>query len=202
MSTDSEHINKENPNPADNVLVQLADKLSPLFKKMNYTPNGIITLSLILNSVSLYYLGIRDFVKFSIYHFLGYFFDILAEHYGRKYGLHTDQSDRYNNVKNLGVGLLFAAILYDRYNILNYPILLIVLLCLLVLMMISIGCEKQIKKTNRSDKNRSKVLESINCNKYIKMIRNTGNVTMQVIVVIIVWYLHREYESNIINFSV
>jgi hypothetical protein len=194
MSTNDEHINKENPNLVDNVLVQLADKLSPLFKKMNYTPNGIITLSLILNSVSLYYLGVRDFVKFSIYHFLGYFFDVLAEHYGRKYELHTDQSDRYNNIKNLGIGLLFATILYDRYNILNYPILLIVLLCLLVLMMINIGCEKQIKKTNRT-----KVLESINCNKYIKMIRNAGNVTMHVIIVIIVWYLYREYESSIIN---
>lgn len=175
----------------DNILIRLADMASPLFRKMNYTSNGIITLSLIFSLASFYYLAKRDMTKFMIYYTLGYFFDILGIHYSRKYKFskkQIHQSDRYNNIKNIGLVILFAYILYDQYNVTDYPVLLIILLCLLVLIMIGSKCKMD---------SYSIEAQSESCRNYLNIMRRCGRISIHFMVVLIVWYLNYQYKANI-----
>ena len=46
----SRKIPREYDNPIDNILVDLSEFLNPYFHRLNFTPNMITTLSLILNT--------------------------------------------------------------------------------------------------------------------------------------------------------
>ncbi len=191
-----------NINPIDAFLINLADNVTPLFHKMNYSPNGITTFSLILSAAALYYLAIRDFTRFSVYYLLSYFFDLVEHRYARQY-MKSNKSfqnhHRYTHIKNLGVGLLFAYILFDQYNLTEFPIILIVLICFLVLMMMNVGCNEKLHQIKPS-----KLVEMVTpsdekCSKHMSLIKHFGpkTVVSQAIILIVVWYLTREYETNI-----
>lgn len=55
-------IPEEAENPIDNVLISFSDYLCPFFKKMNFIPNGITTLSLFFGLLSIYYLYYGKFI--------------------------------------------------------------------------------------------------------------------------------------------
>ena len=49
-------------NIIDNNLIQLSEYLSPTFKKLNFTPNGITTLSLVFGVLSIYLLQLINYL--------------------------------------------------------------------------------------------------------------------------------------------
>ena len=107
-------IKSEFENPFDNILIDLSDIISPYFNKMNFTPNGITTLSLITGLLSCYFLHKnKPFLSVSLL-FLSYFFDCLDGFYARKYNMVSKFGDYYDHVKDIVVNLLLLYILYNR----------------------------------------------------------------------------------------
>ena len=47
-------IPAEYDNPIDNIILDNVEKLNPIFKEFNFTPNMITTLSLIVGLIALY----------------------------------------------------------------------------------------------------------------------------------------------------
>jgi len=47
-------ISEDNEDHIDNMMIEIADRVSPFFKQLNYTANVITTLSLIMSIASIY----------------------------------------------------------------------------------------------------------------------------------------------------
>lgn len=107
-------IKKEFENPFDNILIDICELVSPFFHKLNFTPNGITTLSLITGLLSCYFLHKNKPYLSVSFLLLSYFFDCLDGFYARKYNMITKFGDCYDHVKDLVVNISLPYILYNR----------------------------------------------------------------------------------------
>lgn len=89
-------------NPIDNVLIDLAEWVSPFFKKVRCTPNTITTLSVACTLFSMYLFQSGMYTVSGITSFIGYFFDCLDGHFARKYDMVTEFGDMYDHVSDMG----------------------------------------------------------------------------------------------------
>lgn len=153
-----EKIDSKYQDPVDNILISLSDKLSPLFKSMNFTPNGITMISTILSLAALYYLYQKNVLNFSIFFALAYFFDVMDGHYARKYNMMTENGDKFDHYKDIFFGVAIIVILFMQYDMLSFPILIVIMIALYALTLTYLGCVETIT----SSENRSKTLSFTN----------------------------------------
>ena len=110
-------LNGNDENPIDNVLIDISDYLCPFFKSLNFTPNGITTLSLIFGLLSVYFLYKGKLYLFALTYFVSYYFDVLDGHYARKYNMTSDIGCLYDHIKDVSVILLIMVVLcYNNWN--------------------------------------------------------------------------------------
>lgn len=179
-------------NPYDNVLIILSDVISPFFKRMNFTPDGITSLSAILGAASLYNLYEKNTLSFAIYLLLSYMFDIMSDVYSDKYGIdESTRSIELNRYKNILLLLVGGVILYSKYKILDSPISIVVLITLFFLSLITLGCQNVVKN--------DKVIGNIDsnvCEERLTYLKWVGSGTFILAVICVVFYLG---ESNYIQ---
>jgi len=182
-------------------MINISEWLSPYFRKMNYTPNGITTLSVIFGTASLYNLYYHNVYQFAIYFIIAYMFDCMDGYYARKYNMVTDHGDKYDHIKDLILAISFTSIMYKQYNVTDFPILILVICVLGVLSMMSVGCHEKI--ANKKDKSDTlKVLSVITpnkekCQSYINYLKYFGPGTFVLIVVAAVIYI--EWQQPIMT---
>ena len=189
-------LNPDEENPIDNMMIMVVDKLAPIFKKMNYTPNGITTLSAIFSGVGLYHLYNHELIPFTIYILLAHLCDDMDGYYARIYNMVTDSGDAYDHLKDLVVGICYVYIFYTQYNILNFPVLIVILCCMLLLGAMFVGCQESLV----SEENKSSSLsifkalgpKKSNCKQYIGYLRYFGPGTLIIILILVAWYLESE----------
>jgi phosphatidylglycerophosphate synthase len=189
-------IPQDYENPIDNLMMSGADVLAPHLKKINYTANGITTLSLICGAAAMYHLYNHDIIPFTIYMLLGHFFDDMDGLYARKYGMVTDNGDKYDHYKDLLLVVASIYILYSKYNILDFPVMILVICCIGVLGIMFVGCQESLTASNH----RSDTLafanyvtpKKENCKSYIKYLRYFGPGTIIVLFIMIAWYLDNQ----------
>jgi phosphatidylglycerophosphate synthase len=186
-------------NPIDNVMISTSDALSPYFKKLNYTPNGITTISLVLALASLHHLYNHDVNHFGVYFILSYLFDCMDGYYARKYSMVTEGGDKYDHYKDLIVVIGLIYVLYDRYCILDHMVLLLVLGAMAVLGMMTVGCQERLTKKEHSSNNLA-VFDPITpcketCMSSQKYLRFFGSGTLVVALIAAVYYLD-SFDSN------
>ena len=139
-------------NPIDNLMIMGAEKISPIFKRLNFTPNGITMLSVLTALGSLYFLYQKDTTQFAIYLLISYFFDVMEGYYARKYKMVTKNGDRFDHYKDILFLAIGVYIMYSQYNITNFPILIVVILGLYFLSLVYLGCQEVLtSQENRSD---------------------------------------------------
>lgn len=107
-------IEREFENPIDNILIDICELVAPYFHQLDFTPNGITTLSMITGVFSCYFLADNKPIISVLFLFLSYFFDSLDGFYARKYDMVTKFGDYYDHVKDVSVTALLLAILYKR----------------------------------------------------------------------------------------
>lgn len=194
-------ISSINDNPIDNVMIETSEILSPHFKSLNYTPNGITTISLIFAAASLYHLYNYDVIYFAIYFTISYFFDCMDGYYARKYDMVTESGDKYDHFKDLIVIVALFYMLYSRYNILEFPVIILILSVFIVLAMMTVGCQEHV--TNKKHKSNTLSIFNVitptkeNCKKYNSYLKYFGTGTLVLVTIIIVFYLN----SNLNNHS-
>jgi len=144
MSDTKIMIDAKYDNPIDNVLIAISDAVSPTFKRLNFTADGLTALSIILSVASLYNLSTKDTAQFALYGGLAYLFDTMSRVFAAKY---NDQIFEYGvpdafRYKNSIILLIAAIILYQQYRIVESPVLIVVLICLFFLSLVTAGCQE------------------------------------------------------------
>lgn len=205
-NTNGRKLTQEYENPIDNTMLMMADLLAPQFKKMNYTPNGITTLSLIFSAVAMYHLYNHELIPFTVYMLLAHFFDDMDGYYARRYKMVSEEGDKYDHFKDLLLVVASIYILYCRYDLMNFPVLILVFSVFAVLGLMFIGCQETLAESN--DKSQTLSFTNFlspkkeNCNKYIKYLRYFGPGTLIVVFILGAWYLDSQLpDSDVAEFS-
>lgn len=191
-------IDSEYDNPIDDLIIEFVDRLTPFFKSMNYTANGITTLSLIFGVAALYHMMRKELVPFTVYATLYYVFDVMDGHYARKYNITSKWGDKYDHFKDLLIGVGGVYILFTGYDIAEYPVLILCILTLMILASLHVGCQEQMRnKEDRSDTlSIFNCLSKETCKRNIGVLRWFGTGSVLVASIALVWYLHSQSEEE------
>ena len=143
--------------PIDNLLIDLSSKVEPFFYRLNFSPNGLTTLSLLFGLMTIYLIYQKQFIGAGLSYMVSFFFDIMDGDYARRYNMTSKFGDYYDHIKDIvvGFGVLFALYQNNKFSK-NVTIVIVILtLTLLSLMLIQVGCQEkyksQIKPSNNHD---------------------------------------------------
>jgi phosphatidylglycerophosphate synthase len=138
-------------NPWDNVMMSLCDKLCPLFKSLNFTPNMLTTLSLITGLGSVYFFNIKNYNLSSLLFIVSYFFDCIDGYYARKYNMVSKFGDYYDHTKDVIVTSLIIFIIVKKYwNIDGWQKFLpFVLIIFVPFILAQVGCVELLRSKNK-----------------------------------------------------
>lgn len=109
-------MNRTDDNPIDTILYDIADFLSPLFKKLNFTPNMFTTLSFLTGLLSAYYYYLKKYNLTAIFYIISYWFDTIDGHFARKYNMQTRFGDYYDHVTDVLVNVMFLFLFYKNQD--------------------------------------------------------------------------------------
>ena len=134
-------------NPIDNLIYKDIDKVSSLFKKYNFTPNMLTSISAFFGLISIYAISKDKFLSAGIFYFISYYFDCLDGYFARKYDMVTKFGDYYDHVKDIVIlfGLVYVLIYKKLYSG------LIFLLPFFFLMLVHFGCQEVYYDKDESD---------------------------------------------------
>ena len=179
-------------NPIDNLLVDLVEKLNPYFKKLNFTPNMITTLSLIFGILmnGSYFKNNYNMAAASL--LVSYFFDCMDGNYARKYNMQSKFGDLYDHFKDWIIIIVFFILFMQKKLPISFKIISFV--CIIIVLLgtyIHVGCtEKYIKKYQTKTKTKnSEALESItHCPnlKYLNLTKYFGCGTFNLLLILII----------------
>jgi len=204
MSDSGRKISSDYDNIVDNTLIDASESVSPTFKSIGYTPNGITTLSTIFGVASLYYINNRNIYPFLLCFFLFYFFDVLDGYYARKYDMKSEFGAQYDFWKDFVVYFFLSLIIYNKYDPMDYPVLMCILLFFTFTSFLFFSCQEKItKKENRSStlKVYNNMFSKKTCNDYSDIIGYFGPGITIVVLMIIIWYIHECHMEKIMRIN-
>lgn len=181
-------IPRKYDNPIDNVLINMADTICPLFKSCGFNPNGITTVSLLFGLLALWSLWKRYIWSFAILYVISYFFDCVDGHFARKYDQVTEVGDMYDHIKDITIGVALMAVLYVRNRgRCSWKVWFPVLLVFIIFTMLGythLGCQEKIYAKNESGTlNLGKKLCSSDPTKKIKWSKYFGMGTWTIVLI-------------------
>jgi phosphatidylglycerophosphate synthase len=131
-------------NPIDNVLIYICDNLNTIFYKLNFTPNIITTLSLVITLIGIWCIYNTHYRIGAILIFIGYFFDCADGNYARKYNMVSKFGDYYDHISDIFKIILLAIIIYNlKIKKKTKIILLVISLLFILLLTIHMGCQEK-----------------------------------------------------------
>lgn len=144
-------VNIEYENPIDNIYYGLAESLNPYFHNMNFTPNGITTLSLLFGLAACCSLYNKQFIPFAIMYLISYYLDFMDGAYARKYKMISEFGDWYDHIKDVTVMLILLSILHYKFNLFKHKELVSILVISCFLTGVHLGCQEKMYGKNESD---------------------------------------------------
>jgi len=183
-------IDAKYDNPIDNVLIDISNLLSPMFRSAKFSANGITTLSLVFGILSIVFLVQGNLVGFGVMYFISYFFDCMDGFYARKYNMVSSYGDLYDHVKDVAIFAGILIVLYIRnrncsWKIVILPISLFFLFSLL--MIVHIGCQEKICQNEKNNiLHKSKRFCPGNARRNIRISRFFGCGTFTIIFILVV----------------
>lgn len=109
-------IAREYENPMDNILIDIAQLLSPVAYFLGLTPNILTTISIIFSGLTVYNINKYNFHVASYMYMISYYFDCWDGFFARKYKMYSKFGDLYDHVADI---FKFICILYSLFTI-NY----------------------------------------------------------------------------------
>jgi phosphatidylglycerophosphate synthase len=101
-------------NPIDNLIIETAHPTTTALRKLNMTPNGITTLSLIFGMLAVFFLALGRVWLAVILYAISYFFDNVDGYYARRYKMCSKGGDMYDHIKDWIVFGFFIVVFYLR----------------------------------------------------------------------------------------
>ena len=188
-------------NPVDNILIRIADKISPFLYAHDITPNTITMLSALTIVFAVYYLIHDNIVGFGIFYAISYWLDCVDGHYARKYSMTTIFGDYLDHITDVVGILAIAVVAVLKYRPHITPTIIALLVATGFLMATMFGCQERWSSFgNHSDT--LKWLKQIcpaketkqSLERTLRRLRYFGAGTANIVVFIIVCYLH--YMTN------
>lgn len=105
-------IPHEFENPIDNLILDVVERIMPIFKYLHFTPNTLTTISFILGIWSIHLMHNDRFKEASIVYFISYVFDCCDGHYARKYNMISTFGDYYDHFTDV---VIFVGIMYTLF---------------------------------------------------------------------------------------
>lgn len=146
-------------NPIDNIIINVGRKFYKLFRKLNFTPNHLTFISMILGLLSIYFFYTKKYILSSILYFVSYCFDVFDGNYARTYNMVTEFGDSFDHIKDISVNILFILVFIKYTTLINYKIYLIITVSIFILMSVHLGCQEQYV-SKRNPQNNSKYLKA------------------------------------------
>ena len=145
-------IKREYENPIDNLIIDTTGALNPIFYTLNFTPNILTTISLILGLLSSLFIYNKYYSSGGILFFISYMFDCYDGNYARTYNMTSDFGDLYDHIGDV---IKFSVFIYVFLKIKHISLkrikrILIILLLLGFLMLWHLGCQELNYKINRN----------------------------------------------------
>jgi phosphatidylglycerophosphate synthase len=140
-------------NPIDVWILEVCEKMDPLFVKWNMTPNKLTTISLYFGLLTVYCLHKRIKYLPGIFYFISYIFDGADGQYARKHNMVSKFGDYYDHLKDWTIMILIIYILYSRKN--KY---LFIFSFISFFSISHIGCQEHYYIQNNPDKEHSETL--------------------------------------------
>ena len=148
-------------NPIDNLLLKFNEKMNPIYKKLNFTPNILTTISFVVTLIGIYvyynnYKKINLKIIALILIFVGYYFDCADGNFARTYKMTSEFGDFYDHICD---NLKFVIMFYAVFKIKSIPmkrklIASIIIIVFTFLNFVNLGCQEKIyekkKKTLKS----------------------------------------------------
>lgn len=179
-------------NPLDNLMIGMADAVSPWLRSTGHTPNILTTYSLgsaVLGLWALTQDRIGLFIAFWLMHPL---WDNFDGHFARKYGMTSRFGDVYDHLVDNVTMLALMIILYRKYHI-PVPVY-IILAGLAINTVVHVGCQQ------RYIKGSGETLDSVKgaCGDvgWLKITRWFSHASAHIILVGIVLYLEKYHRRD------
>jgi hypothetical protein len=138
-------------NPIDNILLEISIKMNTYLYKLNFTPNILTSISLILSLIGVYYIYNKYYRIGSILIFVGYFFDCADGNFARKYNMVTKYGDYYDHISDLTkIIILYIVILTSNLKKNNKIIFMTINILFVILFNIHMGCQERIYNSDSS----------------------------------------------------
>jgi phosphatidylglycerophosphate synthase len=200
QSSSIRKLPRELENPIDSFLVDIADIIQPFFKYLEFTPNGITTLSLVLALYAAYKILKRELKLAAILLFIAYFFDGMDGNFARTYNMCSKFGDYYDHLSDLFKIILIPLAVY-YINPMKGIKFTIISFILLLLAGVQMSCQELYYNTNNNVKNKSESLNVLNkflcpampsnVKEYLKYTRYFGCGTANLIISLMIYYLNK-----------
>ena len=130
-------------NPVDNLFINVFNLFDKYLYKLNFTPNILTFISLILSLIGVYYIYNKNYKIGSILLLIGYFFDCCDGNFARKYNMVTKNGDYFDHISDiLKIILLYIVIYYSNLKKNNKILFYIVNVIFILLFNIHMGCQE------------------------------------------------------------
>lgn len=126
-------------NPIDNIIINLCEYSSEIFKNLGLTPNILTTISLLLAIFSIILFYYDYYILSAIVFFISYIFDCCDGHYARKYNMVTKFGCYYDHMSDTLKYILFGIVMFYKSKT-RFFIILPIFLALFCLSLIHTGC--------------------------------------------------------------
>ena len=159
-------LKEEHDNPINNMIHCVIEVISPIFYKLNITPNQVTLISFIFSLASIHNLMNSNLRMAAFLWGISYIFDCLDGYMARKYNLISKYGDYYDHISDIigFIGLIIVFWKQKKYKTIK------LLLVMLIPLNIHISCQENIY----DKKEESKTLNSFNtCWDPLNMIRIT-----------------------------
>lgn len=141
-------------NPYDNIMINLSENATNIFKKYNFSPNDITSLSIIFALLSTYCILSIDQNKIlykslaAIFYGISYYFDCLDGHYARKFNMSTDFGDKYDHYGDIFKNILIIYALFLKLSKQKFIVFVILYIISMFFVCIHLGCQEKLYNKN------------------------------------------------------
>jgi phosphatidylglycerophosphate synthase len=142
-------INQKYENSFDNILIDISENVAPAFKKLNFTPNDITSLSNISMCITILLLLQLQYYWACLFLILSYFFDCLDGSFARMYNQVTTFGDKYDHFSDIIKNVLFIFVLF-MLNPTKFMFVLPIIIIFFMLTMVHLGCQELLYNKDES----------------------------------------------------
>lgn len=182
-------IDRKYDNIVDNMFIDVASLLSPLFKKLGFSPNMITGINIYFSMLCIYHLYLQNYNYAVIYFLLSYFFDTFDGFYARKYNMETEFGNLLDHYTDYIFFIYLYYLLLFKIKFKNHNYIIIIIIFLTLTSFYHLACTEHYTTDNLKINGQLKKLKYF-CTKkeYINMSKFFGPGTLILSISIILLY--------------